>query len=750
MTRRPVGHTRVEPRVAVRVARRDHHVVRRIVKVRLVAGRGGGLPPGCIEVEQIALGVRSLDRAGLYGRLVPACIQVEPVAVGVCLLHRPELGHVPRREAEVGGEFLHAGTRQVVHDDGVRAVEHAHRQLLDARPGDIRRQRPAADAGADPGRALRERLAEVRNRARPGDARRGVGDGLYVHRVVPGGGFGRIGGDNGVGGRDAEAVGTGVSAQEGIGAVGAEIDAFAVFVHARPVEGVVAGAAEQYVDPHATGDEVEARAALDHVVAGVPVQAVVAGTAVDPVVAVAAIDRILPGAAVNFVVPRPALDAVAVLDGGNDAARGLAGQAERGGGAGIDVDRLQPGTLRTGVALKLDHPRIVLSAGRRVGDVAVCIGEGRDGCRHEDSRMRVVGQGQGMQFGLHLGRARVPRDRVCSLPPVLELEAAAGRVVPDGLLVVGLVAAGDQVVAVAAEKDVVAGGAGEGVVAAAAVDPVVAVAAVDGVVAGAADQDIVAALAVQPRPAGSLLREAVVAGPAVELDLGAHVLGDDDLVVTRAGVADDLRHADIAFGEVLERYGGDLGDAVGGQLVADFVSFGVVLRPVRAAVAGARPDVEREQAARDRLVIDVGRVLHIVLRLVDHRGRRHVRRIHQVGRNTAVAKQLEAVQRRLEQAEVVLEQRDLGKPEVEPDPQEGVQADRELPVHVEQALRPFLHAVQDFDEAQLAVAPVLAGLFDVPGMVVIRPDRRVVIEIEVDGHRDVAFDPGLDQAAQAE
>ena len=246
------------------------------------------------------------------------------------------------------------------------------------------------------------------------------------------------------------------------------------------------------------------------------------------------------------------------------------------------------------------------------------------------------------------------------------------------------------------------------------------------------------------------MRDGVFADAAVELDLGCDALVDGEFVVTLVAIADDFLDTDIALGEVLELDSGDFGHAVECEFMTDRELLVGVRFPTMAASASVSAHVERQHTVADCFVVD--RILAIcrVGRSHFHLAVEHPSLIHQTWRHRALADKIELKQRRVEEADRRVKQRDLEEARVEADPQKGIEPDGQRTTGVKQALRPVFQAVDDFAKAHLAVAPDIAlrGMPRVIGG--IGAQRRVVVEVEVDGHRDVADDPRLDQPTQTQ
>ena len=290
---------------------------------------------------------------------------------------------------------------------------------------------------------------------------------------------------------------------------------------------------------------------------------------------------------------------------------------------------------------------------------------------------------------------------------------------------IGAGAAGQVVRTFAARQHVVIGAAAEQVVALHAGELVLAVTAIQLVAQVAAHQRVVAGVAIELSQAVAAVgadQHAVVARAAVQHHVDGRADGavDDDLVVIRGTVGCQARH--VAQAEVV------LG-AARGHL--DVLLIGTVR-------AGGQLDLADQETLASGLAALVLRRHAQMQGAAAERG--------QLRRQVFGAGKREVVQHRREEGLARAEDGDLGAEDLHPDPEVGIQPDRDVAIDRENALRVFQQ------------------LFEVNPAVVFRQDKlvrvvvyeqagagvRVVLEVEVDGGLDVALHAHLDQATDAQ
>ena len=510
-----------------------------------------------------------------------------------------------------------------------------------------------------------------------------------------------------------------------------------VIVDSGPVESVVASISNKKISTHTPCDDVISVAADNHIIARTTQDSVVSGTAFNPVIAIIAADGIGSRSSINLVGTGTTLDSIPVLGHSDDATGNLSRQAKSRRCSIIGINRFKNDTIRPTTGRELDHPwgRLGAQSANRNAWIRSI-----DGQRFDKALDRVGTSGRS-----------VVGDRTGDLSLVFELKGSSGSIVPKRSLFIGFIATEDAIVAIATEDHIIAATSQEEIIAGTAIHPVIATSAVEFVIAAGTNQNVVTIVSIELGDSTAVGSHGIVAITAVKLDRRGNTLGNDKFIGSTASVADDACHTDVVLGEALESNGRHIGGSIGRHLVAngETLSLCVIAVPISATIGGSAARVECQHTARRSLVVHgrCGIGGSLPNNGADFLG---ARIIGQSRWDNASALQVEGEQGRSENIEGFIEERDLEKAGIEADPQECVQPNRQRTAHIEQALWSLYNAVLDLDETHFAIAPFLARLDGMPRMIWVGPDGRFVVEIEVDGHRDIALSPGLDQAAQAQ
>ena len=482
--------------------------------------------------------------------------------------------------------------------------------------------------------------------------------------------------------------------------------------------------ARAVVDP---GDAVVSRAAvgrsgaaagIDDVVAGVAGDRIDAGPAGDVVEAVPAKDEVVAGPAVDDVAAEVAGLEIGV--GQRDEGRPDGSADHRPALVVVEIERLAVGLVDAGnlrLAVFVDKERQIPAAG--------------------DTRSG------GRGIGLELVTAVDVVDA-----------AVAGDDVETRIAV-------DDVAALAAENDVVTGAAAQRD---AAVELVLAL-DLEAVLVGATADCVgprakQAGIDVDDVEPGSAIKvehteekvgpvgigkhlDDVVPGPGVDPHLVNDAVQLAQLEGIGVGAAGPAQYPDLA---IEEEFGGLAGaddqrvlalfvQTVVGNLVAHRQLIGTrVIADVDEAVLGqvGEREVVVDQHSRDVVVLRSGETA------VAQR-QRVAGQLCDVGIDVVHALVVEGGNEFVDEALGLLEQGDGADAEVEADPQEGLEEEPQLAVHVEQARR-----VEDVLEQFFAVE------FAVADRQVVEELGLEIVEVEVDRRGDAALDPGLDETADAE
>ena len=421
------------------------------------------------------------------------------------------------------------------------------------------------------------------------------------------------------------------------------------------------------------------------------------------------------------------------------------------------------GACQRGAAVRVGHAGTAGQAGN--GDL---IGDGAGGDREDIGILRTAIQ-VGIQFVAHGPDETIgagPTEQIVhadTADQAVRTRAAKQRVAAKiaGQAVVA-VAAIEPVIAHAAVEQVVTGVAAQHIVALLAVEVVGAVAARQGVAAQAAVKHVIAALAEQQVIA--LLAEqlviaftavqlvvevaadqGVVAGVTVELARArAGVSADEDAVMAAAAVQ---HHIEQGAGRAVDDDLVVVGRAVGGE-TGNVAEAEVILGAARchldvlflgAARAARQLHLADQEALASGLVaLGLGRHAQMQLAIAQRGQDRHLVR----------AAEREVVEHRGEEGLARAEDGDLGAEDLHPDPEIRIQAHGDVAVDVEDAFG----VVQQLVEVDLAVVDRRDGITLAAVVVDVDAGARVgiVFQVEVDLSLDVALDPHLDQAANAD